>query len=28
MRNYIHWYSWERGYFDMVHQDLFKQKNW
>jgi hypothetical protein len=27
MRNYIHWYSWERGYFDMVHQDLFKQKN-
>lgn len=26
MRHYIHWYSWERGYFDTNHQGLFKQR--
>ena len=27
MRQYLKWYSWERGYFNLAHQDLFKRKH-
>ena len=27
MRQYIQWYSWERGYFNTVHKDLFQRKH-
>lgn len=27
MRQYIHWYSWERGYFEAAYKSLFKKKS-